>query len=113
MRSSAPFYSVLGLLMLSVAHSAGQPGNSPSGQWLFHFVRFGEEYASARVSMNVEGKAVTGSLNELAIKGSYEKGQLSFSATRPNGTDFGLFTGRFAGEELQGTLTSRGETARC
>jgi amidase len=112
MRVSAPLYPVLALFLLSVANAAERPGSSPAGSWLFHFVRFGEEYASARVSLNLDGKAITGNLNELAIHGSYEKGRLTFHATRPNGSDFGLFEGRLAGAELQGTLTSRGEQAR-
>lgn len=99
------------LPLLPTADAAEYRGRSVSGQWLFHFARFGEEYASARVSLDVDGSVVTGNLNELTIKGSYAKGLLSFHATRPGGSDFGLFEGRFVGEELQGTLTSRGEKA--
>jgi hypothetical protein len=109
MRIAVSFSALFALLLLPVANPAELHARTPAGAWLFHFVRFGEEYASARVSLNVDGKAVTGNLNELAIKGSYEKGLLSFHATRPDGRDFGLFEGRFAGEELQGTLSSRGE----
>jgi amidase len=99
------------LLSLSAAYAAESRGSQVAGTWLFHFVRFGEEFASARVTLELDGNAVTGSLNELTIKGSYDKGLLSFHATRPNGSDFGLFEGRFARDELQGTLTSRGEKA--
>jgi amidase len=111
MRHTAWVWSLLALSMLPHAEAAGARARSPSGPWLFHFVRFGDEYASARVSLIVDGKAVTGNLNELAIKGSFEKGLLSFHATRPNGSDFGLFEGRFVGNELRGTLSSRGEKA--
>jgi amidase len=111
MRRFGSLCSLLALLWLPVADAADLRGHSPTGPWLFHFVRFGEEYASARVALDVDGKAVTGSLNELAIKGSFDKGLLSFHATRPNGSDFGLFEGRFVGDELRGTLTSRGENA--
>jgi amidase len=112
MRSIALLCSWFALLLLPVADAAELRGRSPSGPWLFNFVRFGEEYASARVTLKVEGKVVTGNLNELEIKGSFENGLLSFHATRPNGSDFGLFEGRFAGQELKGTLTSRGEETR-
>jgi amidase len=112
MRTSSSCCLVVLVLLAFSATSAAEPRSNPvSGQWLFHFVRFGEEFASARVSLDVDGKTVTGNLNELTIKGSYEKGLLSFHASRPNGSDFGLFEGRFAGDELQGTLTSRGEKA--
>jgi amidase len=111
MRITASSCSWLVLLLSPMADAAEHRGRSVSGPWLFHFVQFGEEYASARVSLDVDGNVVTGNLNELAIKGSFAKGLLSFHATRPNGYDFGLFEGRFVGEELQGTLTSRGEKA--
>jgi amidase len=111
MRIATSLCPLLILMLLPPADAAESRGRSVSGPWLFHFVRFGEEYASARVSLDADGSAVTGNLNELTIKGSFAKGLLSFHATRPNGADFGLFEGRFVGEELQGTLTSRGEQA--
>lgn len=111
MRRSISYCPILALWLAAATHAAGFRGDSPTGQWLFHFVRFGEEFASARVMLDLDGKTVTGSLNELTIRGSYDEGLLSFHATRPNGSDFGLFEGRFARGELRGTLTSRGEKA--
>jgi amidase len=112
MRNTASLCSLIALLLLPIADAADLRRQSPSGPWLFHFIRFGEEYASARVSLDLDGKAVTGTLNEFTIRGSFDKGLLSFHATRPNGSDFGLFEGRFAGKDLRGTLTSRGEKAQ-
>jgi amidase len=111
MRITTTLCSLWVLLLLPTADAAEYRGRSVSGSWLFHFVRFGEEYASARVALVVDGNVVTGNLNELTINGSFEKGLLSFHMTRPNGSDFGLVEGRFVGEELRGTLTSRGEKA--
>jgi amidase len=102
----------LSLILLGVCLSTGvfaaADARSPAGRWLFHFVKYGEEYASARVELQVDGRAVTGSLNELKIAGTFKDGLLSFHATRPNGSDFGLFEGRLVRSELRGVLTNGG-----
>jgi amidase len=99
------------LLIVSAAQAAAVQPAGPSGRWLFHFVSYGEEFAPARVSLIVDGAAVSGTLNELTLSGTYANGHLAFHATRPNGSDFGLFEGKFSGRELRGTLTSRGNQA--
>jgi amidase len=102
--------AILCLLLSTVILPADRPP-SPAGRWLFHFVNFGEEFAPARVELKIAGNLVSGSLNELQIRGTYENGRLAFRATRPNGTDFGLFEGKLSGAELRGKLSSRGNEA--
>ncbi len=56
-----------------------------SGQWNLHLIRFGEEFAAARVDLKVEGSTLTGSLNELKLKGTVQADRLRITAIRPNG----------------------------
>jgi amidase len=102
--------SVALILGLTVNAAAAERAEL-TGRWLFHFINFGEEFASARVDLKVSDSEVSGTLNELTIKGTYVKEALVFHATRPDGADFGLFEGKASGDELRGTLTSRGEKA--
>jgi acetamidase/formamidase len=111
MRIHATPFLMTTLLFLSVAPVAAAQPAGPSGRWLFHFISYGEEFASARVLLNVDGDAVSGTLNELSLGGTYKNGRLAFHATRPDGTDFGLFEGKSSGRELRGVLTSRGNQA--
>jgi acetamidase/formamidase len=84
---------------------AAQPAPRIEGQWIFHFVKFGEEYAPARVSIEVDDGIVSGTLNELSIDGKARRDSLSFRAARPNGSVFGSFEGRLSGGELRGTMS--------
>src|SRR5438128_7630748 len=74
-----------------------------AGSWSFNLVSFGEEVAPARLELKVEGDKLTGSLNELKVEGAVLNGSLKFTATRPNGKQFGAFEGRVNGDELAGT----------
>src|SRR6266516_2131252 len=74
-----------------------------AGSWIFNFVSFGEEVAPARVELKVEGGNLTGNLNEIKIEGTVRDSSLKFTATRPNGSQFGTFEGRVNGNEMTGT----------
>jgi len=75
-----------------------------NGNWNFHLVRFGEEFAAARVSLKADGTKVTGTLNELKIEGTSEGDQVRLTLTRPNGDEWGKLEGRVQGDEMNGTV---------
>jgi len=79
-----------------------------AGSWVLHIVAFGEETSAARVEFQLDGGKVTGTLNELKLAGTFDGSVLKFTATRPNGAEFGVFEGRLNGAELRGTA-KRGE----
>ena len=74
-----------------------------SGDWNIHLIRFGEDFASARVVLKMEGAKVTGTLNELKITGTAEGDQVHLTATRPNGKEWGKLDGHLQGNEMAGT----------
>jgi amidase len=74
------------------------------GAWHLNLIRFGEEFADAKVQLKVDGETLSGNLNELKLEGTFRNGQLNFTAKRPNGDLFGTFEGRAEGDELKGTL---------
>jgi len=63
----------------------------------------------ARVTLKVDGGKLTGTLNELKLEGTIKDNALAFKATRPNGDDFGTFTGTASSDKLEGTATWSGE----
>jgi amidase len=75
-----------------------------TGQWNLHLVRFGEQFAAARVQLKADGNKVTGTLNELKLEGTLEGDQLRLTATRPNGEEWGKFEGRVQGDDVSGTV---------
>ena len=75
-----------------------------TGQWNVHLVRFGEEFAAARVDLKAEGTKVTGTLNELKLEGTFEGDQLRITAKRPDGNEWGKLEGRVQGDEITGTV---------
>ena len=80
-----------------------------TGEWNVHLIRFGKDFAAARVQLKEDGKTVTGSLNELKLAGTFEGDRLEITATRPNGKEWGKFEGRLAGDNLTGTVKQNGE----
>lgn len=74
-----------------------------SGQWILRLVRFGDEVAAARVEFKTEGNKLTGTLNELTLKGTVEGDQVHITATRPDGKEWGTFEGRRNGDEMTGS----------
>src|SRR5262245_31535025 len=74
-----------------------------TGQWNLHLVRFGEQFAGARIELKAEGNKVTGTLNELKLEGTTEGDRVSITATR-DGKDWGKFEGRVQGDEMSGTV---------
>src|SRR4051794_24702159 len=75
-----------------------------TGQWNLHLVRFGEEFAAARVELKSDGTKVTGTLNELKLTGASEGETLHLTATRPDGKEWGKFEGRLQGDQITGTV---------
>ena len=54
-----------------------------AGTWRLNLIAFGEETGSAKLDLKVDGKALTGTLNELKVQGSVKAGAtLKFVATR-------------------------------
>src|SRR5882724_7834210 len=75
-----------------------------SGQWNVHLIRFGEEFAVARVELKTEGTKVTGTLNELKLEGTLEGDHLQLTGTRPNGKEWGTLDGRVQGDDITGAV---------
>jgi acetamidase/formamidase len=75
-----------------------------TGQWIVHLIRFGDEFAAARVDLKAEGTKVTGTLNELKLEGTVEDGHLAITAMRPNGNEWGKFDGQLQGDDIAGTV---------
>jgi acetamidase/formamidase len=90
------------MLLVSLAVSAFAA--DVNGQWNVHLIRFGEEFAAARVSLKADGTQVTGTLNELKLAGTLEGDQLRVTLTRPNGDEWGKLEGRVQGDEIGGTV---------
>ena len=74
-----------------------------TGSWHLVLVRFGEEFADARVELKTEGTKLTGTLNELKLEGTAEGDTVKFKAIRPNGEPFGTLEGRVNGDQMSGT----------
>lgn len=79
-------------------------GADVTGQWNVHLVRFGEDFAAARVELKADGATVTGTLNELKLAGTIEGDHLHLTATRPNGKDWGTLDGRVQSDEISGAV---------
>jgi amidase len=75
-----------------------------TGQWNVHLVRFGEEFAAARVELKADGAKVTGTLNELKLEGTIEGDHLQITAKRPDGNEWGKLDGRVQGDDIAGTV---------
>src|SRR5918994_7501790 len=75
-----------------------------NGTWHLTLVRFGEEFADARVELKTEGTKLTGTLNELKLEGTSENDNVKITATRPNGQPFGTLEGRVSGNQISGTV---------
>lgn len=94
---------VLVCLLASLAIAWSAPADL-SGSWILHLVTAGEEANPARVDLHAEGGKVTGTLNELKLDGTLQGDVLRLTATRPNGSQFGVLEGRWSGAELRGTV---------
>jgi acetamidase/formamidase len=73
-----------------------------SGEWEFAGNYLGEANY-ARVTLKVEKSKLIGKLNELKLEGTVKDDDLTFSAKRPNGDQFGDFSGKLRGDKLEGT----------
>src|SRR5690349_7183115 len=79
-------------------------GADLNGRWNLHLVRFGEDFAQARVELKSDGTKVTGTLNELKLAGTSEGDRVNLRATRPDGKEWGTLEGRLQGDEITGTV---------
>jgi amidase len=75
-----------------------------TGEWRLQLIRFGEQFASARVNLKAEGTKLTGTLNELKLEGSVEGDHMALTATRPDGSEWGKFDGKIQADQLSGTV---------
>ena len=75
-----------------------------NGRWNLHLIRFGEEFAAARVEFKSDGTKFTGTLNELKLEGTLEGDRVQVKATRPDGDAWGTFEGRLAGGTIAGSV---------
>lgn len=89
-------------LLASQAIAWGAPADI-AGSWILHLVQGGEETNPARVDLHAAGDKITGTLNELKLEGAFAGDLLKLTATRPNGTQFGVLEGRLSGADLRGT----------
>jgi amidase len=64
----------------------------------------------ARLTLRIEKDKLTGTLNEVMLEGTVKGDDVSFIATRPNGTRFGALKGKWNGDEMTGTGTWPGVT---
>ena len=97
------------LLVCLLAAALGASAADLSGSWIFYLVQFGEENSPARVELKTDGSKLTGTLNELKLDGSVNGDAVEFKAMRPNGAEFGSFTGKVSGADLRGTAHVRDE----
>src|SRR3954471_23191208 len=74
-----------------------------TGEWNLRLIRFGEQFAAARVTLKTEGANVTGTLNELKLTGTVQGDHLTLTAVRPNGNEWGTFDGTITGDDLAGS----------
>ncbi len=75
-----------------------------NGHWNLHLMRFGEEFAAARVELKADGNKLTGTLNELKLEGTLDNDRIHITAIRPDGKEWGKFEGRVAGDTIDGTV---------
>ncbi len=80
-----------------------------AGEWNLHLVRFGEDFAAARVSLQSSGRNLSGTLNELKLAGTLEGDHLRLTLTRPNGKEWGILDGRVQSNEITGTVKQGAE----
>jgi amidase len=80
------------------------PAADVSGDWSLRLVRFGEDFAAARVNLKADGPKLTGTLNELKLEGSVDGNHVHLTATRPNGKPWGQLKGEVQGDEMSGTV---------
>src|SRR5436190_12692956 len=73
-----------------------------SGDWEYAGNYLGD-ISYARVSLKIENGELSGTLNELKLKGTLKDGELTFTATRPAGDPVGDFKGKNQGDTIAGT----------
>src|SRR2546421_11084719 len=96
-------YQFCGLLSAGAALAA-----NISGEWEFSSKYLGD-VSYARVTLKVDAGKLSGNLNELKLEGTVKDNAVVFNAKRPNGDDFGNFTGAASGDKLEGTATWSGD----
>jgi amidase len=79
-----------------------------NGRWNLHLIRFGEEFAAARVELKAEGTKLTGTLNELKLQGTLDGDRLNITGIRPDGKEWGKLEGQVRNDEMDG-VAKQGE----
>src|SRR3954470_18255816 len=80
-----------------------------TGEWKLTLIRFGEEFAAARVSLKSDGTKVTGTLNELTLEGTLQGDRLSLTGMRPDGKEWGKLEGKLQVDDLAGNVKQGAE----
>ena len=96
-------HRILASLLLAAATSIAA---DVSGEWEFAGKMLGD-MTYVRITLKVEGNKLTGNLNELKFAGTIDGDKLNFTATRPNGNEFGTFEGVVHGDQITGTALWR------
>lgn len=91
--------------IVSSAAASAEWVHPAEGTWIMHLIQFGEEFKPARAVIEIEGNSLTGTLNELSLRGQAARDTIEFSAERPDGPSFGQFSGRQIGNEWRGSIT--------
>src|SRR4051795_2246045 len=81
------------ILILTTANIMRAIAADISGEWELEVQQLNDTN-NARVQFITDDGKLSGTLNELALSGSVKADDISFTATRPNGKQFGEFTGR-------------------
>ena len=76
-----------------------------TGTWNLKLIRFGDEFAAARVELKADGTKLTGTLNELKLEGSVDGDRVRITATRPNGDSWGKLDGLVRDDQMTGLVT--------
>src|SRR5204863_6284226 len=105
---SHPKRSALACLGVGMLTAAVGAAADVSGEWEFA-AKYLADTNYARVTLKVNGDKLTGTLNELKVQGTVTGDELTFNAKRPNGDQFGDFTGKAKGDSLEGTAVWFGE----
>src|SRR6266700_1169556 len=79
-----------------------------TGSWNLKLIRFGEEFAAARVELKAEGTKLTGTLNELKLEGAVESDRVHITAMRGE-KEWGKLEGRVNGDQMEGSVKQGGD----
>ena len=94
----------IGILALLLTAANTVSAADVNGEWQLT-VNILNDFTYARISLKADGQKLSGNLNEIALGGTVTGDEVAFTATRPNGQEFGKFRGRANGDALKGTAS--------